>query len=753
MVQNISGSEALRAAALGIMVGLAGASVLVTPLGRWAEENGGLSWLFKLRGPRPAHEDVVVVSIDRESSERLGLTNVPRKWPRALHAELVRILAQQGAAVVTFDVIFQEPRDPEDDREFGKAIREAGNVLLFEYLERQTLKTGGSDGQGQISIEKRVPPIPELARSALGLAPFPLPKVPAKVSQVWLFKPEIGDAPTMPMVALQAYCSSVYDELLAMLRTVAPDRLNELPARVGASDADEPVQVVAQKLRRMFQSDGTLAGRLTERLRTADPQVDPARLALLESLIEGYASPHSGYLNFYGPPRTVNTVPYYRVLEMGDADTVADGGTFSGKAVFVGYSEQLQPEQKDGFYTVYSQETGLDLSGVEIAATAFANLLERRTLRLASTPTELTLVLFWGLLLVLGLRLAPTRALIPVALGLGGLYFATVYALFERGDYWLPLAVPLLWQVPLATLAVLMWNYRDAYRERQNIREAFGYHLPSEVVDQLASGLGDITAPSQQMYGICLATDAGHYTTLSEKLLPAELHDVMNRYYETIFAPVRLAGGVVSDVIGDAMLAIWASESPSESLRRQACQAALDIAESVDGFNRVQGTVALPTRIGLHCGELALGHIGAIDHYEYRAVGDIVNTATRIEGLNKQLGTSVLASGEVIRGLDDFVTRELGRFLLKNKTRPVCIHELIERDGEAQPDSTDSFAQFATAREAFQQQRWTEAIDAFSAFIERRGEDGPARYYLSLCERYRGAPPTKWDGVIRVATK
>ena len=87
----------------------------------------------------------------------------------------------------------------------------------------------------------------------------------------------------------------------------------------------------------------------------------------------------------------------------------------------------------------------------------------------------------------------------------------------------------------------------------------------------------------------------------------------------------------------------------------------------------------MPTRIGLHSGRMVLGHVGAMDHYEYRAVGDIVNTAARIEGLNKRFRTRILASDDVLVGLDDFLTRRLGTFVLAGKSKPLVIHELICR--------------------------------------------------------------------------
>jgi adenylate cyclase len=141
----------------------------------------------------------------------------------------------------------------------------------------------------------------------------------------------------------------------------------------------------------------------------------------------------------------------------------------------------------------------------------------------------------------------------------------------------------------------------------------------------------------QRVYGICLMTDAERYTALCERLEPERLHALMNRYYEALFEPVIRRGGIISNIVGDSMLALWTTELPDRRSREQACLAALEIADAAERFNLAQDGIRLPTRIGLHCGELVLGPVGAADHYEYRAVGDIVNTASRVQGLNKGL--------------------------------------------------------------------------------------------------------------------
>jgi adenylate cyclase len=731
---------------------LAGLILAMTPFGHSLEEDLGLTTLFRLRGPIPAPEQAVVVSIDEASARQLDMPGKPRLWPRALHAELVMRLNQNGAAAIFFDVMFEEQRDPANDRQFARALQEANNVILFQYRKREIFPITAGDGTriSNAQVETLVSPIPLLAESAFGLAPFPLPKVPARVNHFVLFVPELGDAPTMPMVALQAYCLPAYDDLIGLLREYVPSQIHDLPLNAQALRRRGSMQEAVQSLRQVFLSDPELADRLLKRVEGAALGLEADRHMMLVALIRAYGGPGSAYLNFYGPPRSITTIPYHTVL---DADRHDKAFDIAGRMVFVGYSAEWQPDQQDGFYTVFtSRRSGMDISGVEIGATAFANLLTGQLVRVPGGWIDVGLLVAWSILLGVGLRLVPGAWQIPAALGLALAYLLLAYQLFTSFLLWPPLAVPLLWQWPLATGGTMFWRYLDVRRERRNIRRAFGYHLPVEVVDRLAEGIHPLNA-NERVHGIVLATDASKYTTLSERLTPAQLHKLVNEYYASLFVPIREAGGVVSDVIGDAALAIWTADRADPEQRRQACHAALDACRAVDLFNLSHKAAMLPTRMGLHCGEVVIGHVGAVDHYEYRAVGDIVNTATRIEGLNKELGTRILASRSVVDGLNDIRCRELGRFMLAGKTQPLTLYELIDAQNEtAGTADTDQWL-FHNALQAFQAQRWRDAAAGFEAFVEQHGPDGPSRYFLNLCQIYDAHPPADWDGVIRVTNK
>jgi adenylate cyclase len=733
-----------RGFGLGLLVAIIGLVVTSLPFARGWEEDLGLTWLFRLRGPITPPNKVTIVSMDSESSERLRLPDNPRKWPRDIHGRLLERLTELGASVVVFDVMFQDPRDPAGDREFAESVRRAGNVILFELLQKKIipLAEGNTDGN-EVVTEQRIPPIPELAHAAMGLAPFVLPRVPRKIGAVWIFKPEAGEAATLPMVALQAQDRESFDRILALIANTDPTSYGRRIRAVASSASSARIDQRVEMLRQIFLEDTSLAARLSEHLNgDAQDVISPDKH--LSALIAALSGPGSIYLNFYGPPRTLATISYHQALmgePRGDPDLL-------GHTVFVGAAPRLQPQQRDGFFTPYSSGTGLDIGGVEIAATAFANLLDRDPVLPLAPAREALLVLVWGLALGMGLRRLGGGWILLAAAGAGGAYLQVAYLLFARTNLWLPLVTPLLAQLLPAAFGAILLRYRDLRQERENIRRAFGMHLPLPVVDQLARGIDDLKASAKQAYGICLATDAEQYTALSERLEPVLLKQFMNSYYEALFPPVRSRGGVIADVVGDAMLAIWAADGNRPELRKAACDAAIEILSAVDDFNHSAPDHRLPIRLGLHCGELVLGHVGAADHYEYRAVGDIVNTTSRIEELCKKLGTRLLVSDQMVTNLEGLHVRPLGRFLLKGKTRPLGITELIPPD-DGQEDGLCE--RFSVGLEAFRKGDFSLALKCFEAIEEEISRDGPSSFYRDLCLRYLLDPPQgEWAGVARM---
>jgi len=171
-------------------------------------------------------------------------------------------------------------------------------------------------------------------------------------------------------------------------------------------------------------------------------------------------------------------------------------------------------------------------------------------------------------------------------------------------------------------------------------------------------------------------------------------------------------------------------------------------------FSRSNPTLDLSTRISVHAGEIYLGNMGAGDHYTYGPTGDTVNTASRMDGLNKYLGTRILVSEEVLRDVDGFLTREAGRFKLKGKTHAVEVHELVCHRTECKEKQKEACGMFAWALVAFKRRSWDEARSAFQRCIAILGRDDLSNFYLNLCTTYeKNSPAEPWDGVILMEEK
>ena len=751
-------SRLSKALIAGLLIGMLGVTASLVPFVLGLEENIGLDLLFKLRGSRKTPADVIVITVDKASADYLNLPTKPYKWPRSLHARLTENLADKGASVIAFDMIFDEARSAEEDNLFAEAIRNTRNVVMCEHLKKERISLTDEDGRhaGDLDIETLVPPIPPLARSAVALAPFPLPKVPVKVSQYWLFKEGAGGVPTLPVVVFQIFALDVHDEFTRLLKKVSPSEADKLPHDKDSIIRTGNVEKVIRNLRDIFEKKPLVAEKMLEELENSEIfSIDMKKNQILKSLIRMYQGTNSRYLNFYGPPGTIKTVSYHQLLQREESSAVNERQLdLNGKAVFVGLSQRLWSEQKDGFHTVFSQSSGLDISGVEIAACAFANLLEDMPVRPLVFHANVALFLFWGLAMGILCLLFPSLIAAVSVIGVSVVYLVAAEFQFKSTGTWYPLVIPLLIQAPTAYFGAVLWKYFETNRERQNIKMAFGYYLPDAVVDQLAKDIAYIKSNSQMVYGTCLFTDAEHYTALSENMALNELSTFMNNYYETIFEPVKQHGGIVSDVVGDSMLAIWATAHPDAALRTKACLTALDIADAVDRFNQSSHTMQLPTSIGLHSGKMMLGSIGAIHHYEYRAVGDVVNSASRLQGLNKHLGTQILVSEDALYQLDGFLTRELGEFLLVGKSRPIKVFELISRMEKSNEQQRNLCTIFTEALNAFRRQSWQEAIEGFYECMRMHRGDGPSIFYIPLCRKYRDYPPGEtWRGLISIDKK
>lgn len=729
----------------GALAGLAAA----TPWGSGLEVSLGLDTLFRLRGPRPVEAPVAIVALRRDASERIWMRRDSSRgspcgdlrvadsspgeawmrpppptrlatWPRCLHALAVDRLREAGVAAIVFDVLFRA-REPglagfdvaHDDGLLAEAMRRDGNVVIAQKLE----VLAGDQPDGATAEFATLGEAVEAG--AFTAAPFPLPgNRDEPVRQAWLFLDTEPPIPTFPVMALAAQASH---------RGLLPDLL--LPrTRPGLPVAQDPMATMSAAHRVLRASPGA-AAKLTDRVRAIE---DPSDRALAARIVDAAAGPGLRWINFYGPPDTIPTVGLDEVLAAEPMVMAA----LAGRTVFVGYAETAQAEPQDDHETVFSRD-GRNMHGVEIAATAFANLVEKSFVR-ETSPLVAGAITALAVLLVAGTTVAATPlAGLVAAVVAAALYLAAATRIFAASGLWLPIVWPVAIAVPGAWLAGVLHHYRSATLQRARLSEVFSTVVPRDVVRQLGENAQSLHAVRRDIVASCLATDAHQYTALAERMRSAAVFEFLNRYYEPLFEAVASGGGFVSDVVGDSMAAIWPEGGNGPAVRDQVCGACLRILEGSDELMREQPDVTLLTRIGVAWGPVTLGFVGSVGHYEYRAVGDPVNTANRLQSLAKTLGVRTAMASDLAAGLDDYLWRDLGDFRLRGRNTPLRVVELV---GRRTPDAgrrAPRVAEWNAIVSALRAGPAPEGTARLEAYLRSAPDDGPARFWQARARATR----------------
>jgi adenylate cyclase len=249
-----------------------------------------------------------------------------------------------------------------------------------------------------------------------------------------------------------------------------------------------------------------------------------------------------------------------------------------------------------------------------------------------------------------------------------------------------------------------------------------------------------------------LFSDIANFTSMSEGMDSDELARLMNKYFQgAVGQCIHPTDGTVVKYIGDAIFAFWNAPEPQSDHAVRACDAALRFRDQ--SKLEINGR-PLITRIGLHTGVANVGNFGSETRVDYTAIGENINLASRMEGLNKFLGTDVLITGATRREIGDkFVTRSLGRFQLKGFEKAVDVHELLGT--RAQEEKSRSLRDgFEQALHLFQRGEMHEAELAFHRVIEAFPDDGPSKFYLKQIAELRDEVlPEEWNGEVELKEK
>ncbi len=771
----------------GLVLALLGSVLTVLPVLWPLQETFDLWLLFNLRGAKSPPDDVVLITIDQQSSERITLPSDPvardhcanlrvddapapheklppphlvMRWPRCVHALAVHALATAGATVIAMDISFRplslsgsgkSPRpDEEQDRTLAEAMESAGNVLIAQWLDPVEGKSMRRAADEQTDGLERPAQISALIESsALGAAPLRLAYgMAGRVNGFAAFSQEDGPMSSMPALLLHRSHVEVHSDLVRLIAKARPEDAELLPRTPEALQQRRPLQATSLLIRHLVRSQPILADTLHDALKSGDSAGLPAQhRAALRALVDLYAGDPVRYLTFYGPPGTFRSVSYADVLKPGAGSAEQLAREVRGKTVIVGYVDFTPAQRDDHYPTVYTTTEGVKLSGSEILATALANLASGSSLKLLPLPWRMLVSAFFGLALALLLLVPPPVRGLLSGFALCAAYLGLALLLFRIATVWLPLLIPLVWQAPTGILYAIIYHYRDMRYKRDELRRLFGKFVPDPVIEGLLENRARLDTVNEPVYGVCLATDAERFTTLAEGMPPSQLARFLNRYFEAVFPPITEKQGAVVDLIGDAVLALWTGDDGESTLHLKASGAALELMSAVDRFNAASPTLRLPTRIGLSGGEVATSPMGAVNHFEFRPVGDTVVTSVRLQALNKELGTRILAAEPVIRGLDALLVRDLGVFQLRGKNLPTHVFEIVAERESASAYVMQLCLEFALALDALRGGRREAALERFRAIQERYPDDGPTAFYV----RWLSVNPLWGGGAIRQA--
>jgi adenylate cyclase len=447
------------------------------------------------------------------------------------------------------------------------------------------------------------------------------------------------------------------------------------------------------------------------------------------------------WINYYGSPGFIPNISFQLTL---DTNGYCPAGFFSNKVVIVGSSLKTparQNERRDELRTPYTRQSFGP--AVDVHATELLNLLRGDWLTRSSARTEVILLVLASLFFGFGLTLfRPLPAVLLAAVG-AAVVAAVAQFLFNQQRFWFPWMIIVAAQIPVALLWSVVANSVQLYVRNRLYEQSLRMYLPPKLVRNFATRKGILKPGAHQQVLTMLFSDIADFTSMAEGMDPDHLAALMNAYFQAAVGDcIHKNDGTVVKFIGDAIFAFWNAPEPQMDHAFRACEAALQFREL--NQRMINGRI-LRTRVGLHTGPANVGNFGSADRVDYTAFGQNVNLASRLEGLNKHLGTDRLISARTHENLAGrLVTRPVGSFQLKGFESLIQVHELVgwPHEAEATQPWRDAFAQ---ALANYEERNLELAIMGFRRALELKPNDGPAQFYLKqIEERQKETTSDSW---------
>lgn len=703
----------------GIVSGLSGlviASILLASGFLDLFEPRTFDWRVRLMAkPGPASNDIRLVLLDQQSLDWASRENgLSWPWPREVYGAVIDFCRRAGAKSLAFDVLLTEHSKygVNDDRSMGEAARKFGKLVLPVFLGQST---GNSDAWPDYAKD----PDFKLDTFKPGTDRASLP-IPATFPRASFPVPELA--------ASAAILGNVHQE---------PDP-DGVYRRIGLFAFFQKRAVPSLALASYLLSEPA-----------AKAELGPNELRLNNKSIpldkEGLA-----ILNFRGPSGTYKSYSAAAVIQselklQEGGEPSIDPAEFKDKYVFFGFTApglfDLKPTPVSGVY-----------SGAEICAQGLDNLLSQDFLREPPGWAVFLLSLFLAMIAALlssvgastGKSLLSALLCLPLPVGIS---FAG-YAL----GYVLPML--LLESSAAGALSVsVLWSYATEGRQRRFIKNAFRQYLSPTVIEELIQNPDKMKLGGERRVLSIFFSDLQGFTSISESLSSEELTNLLNEYLTAMTDIIMEEGGTVDKFEGDAIIAFWNAPLDHPDHASRALRASLRcqdrLAEMRPYFRRKVGKELL-MRVGLNTGPAVVGNMGSHARFDYTMLGDSVNLASRLEGVNKMFGTYTLVSKSVLEAArGEFAARELGRVKVVGRNEPVVVFEPMWPDDYSAKKET--LEEFGRALQFYYDGDFAHALKIYEGLAHI---DAPSASYVPRCrEMLDNARQQNWAGVCVMTTK
>ncbi|MCF7885726.1 MAG: adenylate/guanylate cyclase domain-containing protein [Candidatus Marinimicrobia bacterium] len=656
-------------------------------------------------------EDVVIIPIDQNSLNSLkNQLNILWPFPRLIYGYVTDYLNHCGAKAIVYDILFPQKdidrlnisSSTYSDSLFMQSMKQAGNVILAMQMEDSTHQTDNQFYDKKLEeIDINIPQ--EVIRDNYSRATLPLFKFQEAVRLPGIvnFFPDIdGISRRIPLFNKYNETAIPFLSLSALL---VAENIN--------------------KINYDSISHSIIAGNYKIPL-------SHNNLFNIRWYGRGGANKSFPYVSF------TNLIKSYRQWKT-DQKPQLDPEVFKDKAVFIGATAAGLWDAKP---TPFSSPQN-PFPGVEIYATVYANFINGETVRhigyFQIIPILLLLlVLFnfiWSKLEVLyssGITIA--LFIIPVLINL--------YS-FDKFFTHIPL-ISIELSILLSLIFVNVVNYLTVNRKRKIIKNVFNRYMHPDVVEQLTNNYEKIKLGGEEIEATVLFTDLLSFTKISEDLQSGQIVELLNSYFEKAENIIFHNSGMLDKYTGDGLMAIYGAPIHSPGHGLQACESILAFRELGEVNIQLNGkSIPLFTRVGGASGKIVVGNIGSSNRMDYTAVGDTVNLAARLEGVNKIYGTNNLISAQTYEMVkDDFVCREVDYIRVKGRMGAVKIYNVICHQEKMTKELVQLLKMHQSALKSYRRRNFNRACNIFSDILEKYPDDSLSNVYKKRCEKLLDNP-------------